>query len=214
MTTRVKQQSVGADTTGMRSSAWLEWERKRAQRIDELIAAHGKVEGPGRGRRWRTEQLHWALILKLAAEFQGFALDLHDLAVRTFASNVAPNNKRVEMIVRTTLQRGRLLASENANKSSLCKDFDRIGLKLAARLQARDRRSDDRLNKLDKLNQARNAIAHDNTEKFAELHAAGYRLNLADAKKWRSALNALAWHLDNVVADHLAVIFRAEQTLW
>ena len=28
------------------------------------------------GRRWQTEQLNWALILRLAAEFQGFARDL------------------------------------------------------------------------------------------------------------------------------------------
>lgn len=50
-------------------------ERRRAARGAH---AHG-WDRPG--RRYRTGQLHLALIVRLAGEFQGYARDLHDQAV-------------------------------------------------------------------------------------------------------------------------------------
>jgi hypothetical protein len=56
----------------------MTWRKERSERLDELLHAHQSVGGPSRGRRWRTATLNEALLLRLAAEFQGFARDLHD----------------------------------------------------------------------------------------------------------------------------------------
>lgn len=57
----------------MSSAALTSWRTDRAARLDRLVAAHAAVGGAGPGRRWVTEELNHALILRLASEFQGFA---------------------------------------------------------------------------------------------------------------------------------------------
>jgi hypothetical protein len=59
------------------SKALALWRTERTRHLDELLGAHRLVGGTGRGRRWRTSALNEALVLRLAAEFQGFARDLH-----------------------------------------------------------------------------------------------------------------------------------------
>jgi hypothetical protein len=62
----------------MTSVALNAWRSTRAGRLDRLRSAHTAIGGSGRGRRWVTEELNHALVLRLAAEFQGFARDLHE----------------------------------------------------------------------------------------------------------------------------------------
>lgn len=201
------------DISGMPSPALAKWHRDRTKRIEELLNAHRKTEGGNkRGRRRTTEQLNWALILRLAAEFQGFAWELHGDAARRFAAHAAPGNRRLESILRTNIERGARLSTGNVHSDALAHDFKRIGLQLWSKLEQVDARNSERRVKLDKLNLARNAIAHDNREKFAQLRNDGYTLGLADAKRWRSALNVLAGDMDRVVDEQLRVVFR-EPTL-
>jgi hypothetical protein len=56
----------------------MTWASARTDRIKRLRAAHQTLGGTGPGRRWVTDELNHALILRLASEFQGFARDLHD----------------------------------------------------------------------------------------------------------------------------------------
>ena len=85
------------------SMALASWRSDRQQRLDELLAAHQTVGGAGPGRRWRTRELNWALTLRLAGEFQGFARHLHDLAVDHFVATLAGGNTQLA----DTLRRGR-----------------------------------------------------------------------------------------------------------
>jgi len=88
------------------------------------------IGGPAPGRRWRTAVLNEALVLRLAAEFQGFARDLHDLACDLFALWTAPLNPAVERVVRASLAEGRELDRGNAHPGSIGRDFGRFGFEV------------------------------------------------------------------------------------
>src|SRR4051812_45133642 len=98
----------------MPSPALIDWQLGRSRVLDELLDAHQAVGGPGPGRRWTTEQINWALIVRLAAEFQGFCRDLHDLGVDTFCAWAAPTNNRLQGILRVHVTRDRYLDRGNA----------------------------------------------------------------------------------------------------
>jgi hypothetical protein len=192
------------------SAALKSWQGDRKSRLDELFAAHAKVGGTvtgGPGRRWNTEQLNWALILKISAEFQGFARDLHDLSAERFADWVAPGNGHVRHTVRTTLVKGRQLNRGNATTQNLRADFGRFGVNTWTELRKLDARNDQRAQLLDDLQSARNAIAHGDEDTFQQLHDRGYKLNLADARKWHRAVNGLTAGMDRIMANHLARLF-------
>jgi hypothetical protein len=72
------------------------WTTVRAQRIKRLRAAHEAFGGTGPGRRWVTDELNHALILRLASEFQGFARDLHDECGLFIARCLAPGNQQLQ----------------------------------------------------------------------------------------------------------------------
>ena len=98
----------------MPSVALVSWQTDRQQRIEELNAAHRAVGGRGPGRRWRTRQLNWAMTLRLAAEFQGFARDLHDLAVDHFATTASGGNTQLAGVLRERLTTNRQLDRQRA----------------------------------------------------------------------------------------------------
>ncbi len=74
----------------------MTWRKERGERLDALLDAHLHIGGAAQGRRWRTAVHSEALLLRLAAEFQGFARDLHEQACDVFASWVAPSNPAAE----------------------------------------------------------------------------------------------------------------------
>lgn len=65
----------------MVSAALTQWRTGRASKLSNLLSAHVAVGGSKAGRRWATEELNHAIVLRLASEFQGFCRDLHDEAV-------------------------------------------------------------------------------------------------------------------------------------
>jgi hypothetical protein len=73
----------------MTSVALQAWRSTRANRLDRLQSAHTAIGGSGPGRRWLTEELNHALILRLAAEFQGFARELHDEVSMAIADSLS-----------------------------------------------------------------------------------------------------------------------------
>lgn len=75
------------------------WRGERAQRLDELIGAHTAVGGTAAGRRWATAELNQALLGRLAAQFQGFAKNLHTEVAITFGSLAQPRNPTLARVI-------------------------------------------------------------------------------------------------------------------
>lgn len=189
------------------SSAHSTWLNDRRAHLDELLAAHRLVGGSGRGRRWRTAALNEALVLRLAAEFQGFARDLHDLGCRQFAAWAAPNNHALENVLHSRLSEARDLDRGNANPGSIGKDFGRFGFQVWPALTNRDRASATHLRSLEQLNAVRNALAHADNSALTALRSQGVALVLTTYKKWQRDLDALAANLDAELAAQLGRLF-------
>ena len=155
--------------------------------------------------------MNHALVLRLAVEFQGFCRDLHDAAADTFSSWAAPDDARLANIIRASMTKARLLDRGNATRSRLTDDFGRFGMQVSQILSERDPRMRRWFVDLERLNTARNAIAHDNPEVLAQLDADGQALTLTTLRRWRGALAGLAATLDIVTAEHLAETFGREE---
>lgn len=187
----------------MPSDAYVEWGGQRQARIAELLAAHATIGGSGRGRRWRTSQLNWALTLRIAGEFQGFARDLHTLAVAHFVDSVAQGNTALGNVIQVQLTTNRALDHKNATPSSLASDFGRLGLELWPTLRVASSQALRWQVSLEALNKARNAIAHVNEDDLGRLAGDGYPIRLRTIERWQRNLDGLASTMDDVVADYL-----------
>lgn len=191
----------------MSSAALATWTGERAAMLDQLLLAHAAVGGEGSGRRWATDELNRALLLRVAAQFQGFAKDLHGEVAITFGFLAQPGNARLAKVISTGLQTKLDLGRANANVESLASDFGRFGLVLWDEMEKRDARTAARREHLRWLNAARNALAHDDAARLAKVINAGDRTDLASVRQWRSALGGLASTMDSVMAAHLARLF-------
>lgn len=191
----------------MASAALVSWQEERSTHLDDLLEAHKRLGGPAPGRRWRTEALNDALILRLAAEFQGFVRDLHDQASDVFASWIAPSSPRTQSVVRKNLVGGRELERGNARHESIGADFGRFGFEIWPELHDLDRRTVEHRESLAMLNLARNGLAHSDEAKLAVLRDKGHWRVLDTFRRWRRDLDLLATNLDAVTADQLARLF-------
>jgi hypothetical protein len=190
------------------SAALADWNGQRQTRIAELLAAHATIGGSGRGRRWRTSQLNWALTLRLAGEFQGYARDLHSLAVTYFADSVAQGNRRLGNVLQVQFTTNRALDRGNATPSSLGSDFGRLGLELWPVMRVASPHAQSWQDGLEALNRARNAIAHANQDDLDRLARDGYPIVMQTIKRWHRTLDLLAGTMDDVVADYLDGLLR------
>ena len=190
----------------MPSTALNTWRNERAARITELLDAHAAVGGMGSGRRIGTTQLNWSMTLRLAGEFQGYARDLHDLAVEHLVQSLAQPGSALASTLRINFAHSRDLDRGNAQPKSLTNDFRRLGFQLWPALQQKDQRAPKWNQSLEALNRARNAIAHAQDQKLRALATEGYPIQLRTIKTWRSSLNSLARCMDVVVADSLALL--------
>lgn len=178
------------------------------RRLDRLRTAH-EVYGSGPGRRWETEELNHALVLRLASEFQGFARDLHGEALRALVAGVAPDTPSVQAVLRVPYMAGRRLDRGNADPAALGNDFGLLGMQLWEKLKLRyPSRCSAWNQKLTMLNVARNGLAHDDHRKLGQARAEGWPMTLRSVDRWRSALDGLAQGMDRVVGDHIASIIR------
>jgi hypothetical protein len=144
----------------MSSASLLTWTSARTDRIKRLRAAHQAFGGSGRGRRWVTDELNHALILRLASEFQGFARDLHDEAGLFVVRSIAPGNQRLQNNLRIPYTANRRLSQGNAGPGTLGADFGLFGMQLWSALNARyPARGPEWNKKLEALNTTRNGIA-------------------------------------------------------
>lgn len=188
----------------MASAALSRWQTDRNRNLDELVQAHQAAGGQGRGRRWSTQQLNRALLVVLAAEFQGFSKDLHDEAAWTIGQWSYPNNPRRAYVLAAAITAGRQLDRGNASPATLGSDFARFGLKFWDEVDRLDMRSKERRAQMDQLNTARNGIAHSDPTQLARLQAP---LTLATFRRWRGMADQLAATIDRALAAHLALVF-------
>lgn len=188
----------------MSSASLTTWASARTDRIKRLRAAHQAFGGTGPGRRWVTDELNHALILRLASEFQGFARDLHDEAGRFVARSLAPGDQQLQDDLRLPYTLSRKLNQGNADPGTLGNDFGLFGLALWVKLQAAYPAQAKEWNrKLSALNTARNGIAHDDGAKLAQVQGDGWPLTLRSVERWKSSLDGLARGMDHVVGGHL-----------
>jgi len=198
-----------AEGSRVSSVAYLTWHGQRQSRIDQLLQAHQTIRGSGPGRRWRTEQLNWALTFRLAGEFQGYARELHDLAVDHFVDVVAQSNSRLANVIRTRMTRERMLDKGNAHPGSLGEDFGRLGMTLWPTLEVAHPLAGVWNKDLTALNEARNAIAHVEEGRLVRLRQDGYPITLATTRRWKRSLDGLVETMDDVVSDYLDLLLGA-----
>lgn len=190
----------------MPSAALQAWATSRTERIDRLREAHAAY-GRGRGRRWKTEELNHALVLRLASEFQGFTRDLHNESVIFIARTVAPT-PAIEVVLRIPYTANRKLDYGNAGPGNLGTDFALLGVQIWADLRTHyPVRAPEWSKKLEALNTARNGIAHDDASKRAKVKGDGWPMTLSSVDLWKSALDGLAKGMDRVVGEYLESMF-------
>jgi hypothetical protein len=192
----------------MSSGSLNTWDSARTERIRRLRAAHQALAGTAPGRRWVTEELNQALILRLASEFQGVARDLHDEAGVFVAGRLAPGNQQLQDVLQLPYTVNRKLNQGNADPGTLGNDFGLFGLVLWAALQSRyPTRAKGWNQKLAALNMARNGIVHDDGAKVARVQAEGWPLTLQSVDRWKPALDSLTRGIDRVVGGHLRLVY-------
>lgn len=89
--------------------------------------------------------------LALSAEFQGFARDLHDEVADAVLRQVERESKLGGRLLRDLLGEGRAIDHGNVRPKNLAKDFRRFDLELWDVMEARDRRTSARREKLEEL---------------------------------------------------------------
>src|SRR6266542_1790507 len=187
----------------MPSRSWRHWHSERARELDEVEAAHTAIGGSGPGRRTATQQLNRAYAVLLASQFQGFCRYLHtecvDYLVALFPVAVFRATVREEFLWNRGLDRG------NANQGTIAGDFRRLGLKtLWALVGAEQPGNDRRRQALDRLNEWRNAIAHQSLDP-ARLGGTT-TLRLMMVRRWRRMCRVLAKSMDNVTRAYVQAI--------
>ncbi len=188
----------------MTTRAITTWNGARSAGLDRLVDAHRAFAGAGRGRRWITAEINHALIVRLASEFQGFCRDLHDEVIAALVAGQLGSDPRFVAIVGASLGSGRKLDRGNANWANVCDDFARFGIPLANQLRdLNPLRYPIWAETMDRLNQARNAIAHDDRPALVRC-AVTEPLTLATFRRWRTAMSAVSHGMVEVVDAYLA----------
>ncbi len=195
----------------------MQWNTVREARIADLLDAHARVGGTGQGRRWRTEQLNWALVLRVAGEFQGYCRDLHDEAADVVAVDLSGLNWTLQQALRLAATNGRRLDIGNPTLETLIKDFRRVGIaNIWTLLQAaKPGPAVKWKTTLKALMDARNGIAHADPNGIKDAEAAGFPLSRLDTvKRFRASMHGLALAMDDVVADTLQQLLQRSTRPW
>jgi hypothetical protein len=185
----------------MPSVARSSWTTSRAARLNQLAEAHRLLRKNGRRNSGPLEALNWSMILVLAAEFQGFARELHDETAEFLASSMARGDLNYFEIARNNLTAKRELDSMNAKPSSINADFKRLGISdLWLEIERSNLAGARWRAGLGVLNAARNAIAHNNPGKLQSL---GVPINARTIRSWRGYCNNVSRQMDMLLKRYL-----------
>ena len=183
----------------MSSRSLATWRTDRAKSLDEIVAAHRAVGGIGPGRRHATQQLNRAYALLLSSQFQGFCRDLHSESVRQLVQNIPSSG--LAKIVREEFFQSRKLDKGNPNPGNIGADFNRLGMDFWGDVLSHDPLNAARRALLERLNEWRNAIAHQDFDP-AKL-GGSLVLRLADVREWHRVCEGLANSFDEVMQNYL-----------
>jgi hypothetical protein len=190
----------------MVSNALAQWQGARSTNLDTLVAAHNAVTGGRQGRPALTSELNHALLLRLAAEVQGFSRDLHEDAIEVLLQPTLQPNATVAQVMRTNLMHRRTLTEGNAGPGNIGNDFLRLGVQFWPEMNASYPTKGPQWNAwLEWLNGARNGIAHSDPIKIAAAEGK-YPLTLATFRKARAAFGWFAKGADSVLGAHLKLM--------
>jgi hypothetical protein len=174
------------------------WRIVRLAALDELEKAHRGMGGTGRGRRFATQQINQAYAVLLSSQFQGYCRDLHSECADYFVQSVPAGLLRTTL--RNVLVQNRKLDKGNPNPGNIGADYNRFGLPFWDEVRNLDLRNQGRQNRLEELNDWRNAIAH---QDFDPTILGSTVLRLQRVREWRNACNQLADCYDQVMRSHL-----------
>lgn len=167
--------------------------------LENLENVHRTVTGGTPGRKWFTEEVNHSMIVRVASEFQAYCRDLYLEGVSAVASTLT--DPGMSNLLSIQMNTGIQLNRVNAQPSSLATDFNRFNFNLWDTLRARwPTRGKQLHDALQLLNEARNAIAHQDPVKLA-LVRVKTGLTMREAKKWRANMDDLAQKLDTVVGE-------------
>ncbi len=169
-----------------------------------MYAVHEAYTGGRPGRKWFTTEVNHAIIARTAAEFQGFCRDLYLEAATGISSQVG--DPGLASIFQLQFGSGLKLSRDNAQKSSLGADFGRLGFKFWDEIEsAYPTKGPVWGIRLELINDARNAIAHQDDAKLSAVRART-SLDLGIAKRWRTSLGELAKGMDTVVQRQVTAL--------
>lgn len=177
------------------------WRTTRLEALEELEAAHRSIGGTGRGRRYATQQINQAYAVLLSSQFQGFCRDLHTECAGHFVQSVAGGLLRTAL--RNVLVDNRKLDKGNPNPGNIGADYNRFGLSFWDAVRNLSRRNESRHDRLQELNDWRNAIAH---QDFDPAALGATALRLQRVRDWRNTCDGLASCFDEVLRSHLQKI--------
>jgi hypothetical protein len=183
----------------MPSQSLQNWLNDRAQALDEIESAHRRVGGTRRGRRRSTRQINYAYTVLLSSQFQGFCRELHDECLDHLVQWVAPVGLRAGF--KASLLLSRKLDTGNPNPGNLGSDFGRFGVDFWDAVYQLDARNRERRDQLQRLNEWRNAIAHQDPRVLARRP-----LHLHQVREWRRVCENLADCFDEVMRSHIESI--------
>jgi RiboL-PSP-HEPN len=184
----------------MPSASLRRWSTARHDDLDEIIGAHRSIGGTGRGRRSATQQINHAYAVLLSSQFQGFCRDLHSESIGYLVQGITPYTLRSSC--RSILVQNRKLDKGNPNPGNIGSDYNPLGLIFWDEVKDLDLRNQSRQNRLEELNEWRNAIAHQDFSRFPT----GSALRLQRVNSWRSACDQLAVAFDEVMRQHIETI--------
>jgi|GEM_PF-4299017 hypothetical protein len=188
----------------MASTALTRWQTIRRARISTLFGVHGLALVRASAA---AEYLIRELVLRLAAEFHGFARDLHDLAVAEHVGRMTVDAPGRAVVLADLFVGDRLLDRGNLTAAALGSDFGRFGLDVWGELARRDARASAWKADLTYLQAARAAIA---TAARPAVPAPAYPAwppTLAVGRRWQAVLDGLAVVLDEAVADQIVEVY-------
>lgn len=122
----------------MPSAALDDWSGQCARRIDELLSHHQQLGGIHPGRRVGLEQLNWAAVVRIAAEWQDFCRKLHLEAADFWIDTVSAGfPSAFGEALREQVTTGLRLDGLSADLKTLRKDFGKLGLDVEGALRSR-----------------------------------------------------------------------------
>jgi hypothetical protein len=140
----------------------------------------------------------------LSSNFQGFCRDLHSECIDCLVALVPA---QLRLVLRDGLTWNRNLARGNPHPGAIGSDFNRLGIRFWTDVYGLDARNERRRQLLQELIDWRNAIAHQDFDAVAR--GGTPTLHLTRVKGWRSAVNALAHHFDQVMYNYLEALLGA-----